>query len=59
MAERGGLENRCTLAGTVGSNPHPLRQFNSSGNSLPRSERQKNSLYQRHLLNWLSTAPAA
>ena len=23
MADRGGLENRCTFAGTVGSNPTP------------------------------------
>ncbi len=27
MVERGGLENRCTLAGTVGSNPTPSASF--------------------------------
>lgn len=34
MVERGGLENRCALAGTVGSNPTPtailLRAFRAS-----------------------------
>ena len=29
MVERGGLENRCTLAGTVGSNPTPSATLES------------------------------
>ncbi len=27
MVERGGLENRCTLAGTEGSNPSPSAKY--------------------------------
>ena len=27
VVERGGLENRCTLAGTEGSNPSPSAKF--------------------------------
>ena len=27
MVERGGLENRCTFAGTVGSNPTPSANY--------------------------------
>ena len=30
MVERGGLENRCTFAGTVGSNPTPSASLRSS-----------------------------
>ncbi len=40
MVERGGLENRCTLAGTVGSNPTPSANLSSTESIDPfRNER--------------------
>ena len=32
VVERGGLENRCTLVGTVGSNPTPSARYRSTSN---------------------------
>ena len=57
VADRGGLENRCTFAGYRGFESHPLRQPLTAERSPLRPGSQKNTLFQRGLATRLGTTP--
>ncbi len=44
LVDRDGLENRCTLAGTVGSNPTPTAMVPRGGKARSSTAREKDGL---------------
>ena len=44
LVDRDGLENRCTLAGTVGSNPTPTAMVPRGGKARSSTAREKDRL---------------